>query len=111
MATNTPENAPDRYTVIKEQRTQFPFEVLWNGGPSLGRFRTQADADRVAATFAAKAQLLAIAREYAAKCPDCDGKGEVRANSYDLSMTGCNECAHIRAAIETATKRIAHRVI
>lgn len=44
-------------------------------------------------------KLEAVAKQYAGECGECGGTGEVRANSYDLTMTGCNECAFIRLAL------------
>ena len=58
-----------------------------------------------AALFAAVPDLLALAKQYASECADCDGTGVIPASGVEGSADAdCVACAHIRAAIAKAVR-------
>jgi hypothetical protein len=61
----------------------------------------QLEAEANAKLIAAAPELLAIAKEYAASCPNCDGKGK-RRHSFDNHLVDCQKCAGARAVIARA---------
>jgi hypothetical protein len=69
--------------------------------------RVNAEAGANACLIAAAPDLLALAKQYAGECAECEGTGTAR---YDcggdaLIPTDCNACADIRAAIDKAEGR------
>jgi hypothetical protein len=60
--------------------------------------------DANARLIAVAQDLLDIAKEYAANCPGCFGRG-VREHSFNRGvMVDCQKCSHIRSTIIKATQ-------
>jgi hypothetical protein len=76
-------------------------------GLSVGMFPQGAGFDLADATLAAAApDLLALAKQYASECGECDGRGQINCYESDPSVIDvtepCDACADIRAVITKA---------
>jgi hypothetical protein len=61
-----------------------------------------------ASLIAAAPDLLALARQYASECGECDGGGYVLGRNAEPTADPCPDCADIRSVIAKATQSGRH---